>query len=119
MNPRQVQHFRRILLGWRAELLSEMERTVSHLKEEAGNFPDPNDRASQEEEFALELRARDRERKLIHKIGEALEILERDEYGYCEGCGVEIGVRRLEARPTATLCVDCKNLDEIRERQRA
>jgi len=119
MNPRQADHFRRVLRGWRKELLVEVERTVNHLKDEAGNFPDPNDRASQEEEFALELRARDRERKLIHKIGEALEALDRDEYGYCEGCGVEIGVRRLEARPTATLCIDCKTLDEIRERQRA
>ena len=87
------------------------------MQDEASNFPDPNDRATQEEEFALELRTRDRERKLIRKIDEALQDLETGDYGYCEICGVEIGIKRLEARPTATLCIDCKTLDEIKERQ--
>jgi DnaK suppressor protein len=111
-------HFREILVNWKRELMEEVDRTVHHMKDEAANFPDPNDRATQESEFSLELRARDRERKLIKKIDESLASIESDEYGYCEGCGVDIGVRRLEARPTATLCIDCKTLDEIRERQR-
>jgi len=88
------------------------------MQDEATNFPDPNDRATQESEFSLELRTRDRERKLIKKIDEALARIDDHDYGYCEACGVEIGVRRLEARPTATLCIDCKTLDEIREKQR-
>jgi DnaK suppressor protein len=117
MNPRHVKHFRAILNNWKQQLMNEVERTVTHLRDEAANFPDPNDRASQESEFALELRARDRERKLIKKIEESLKDLDNDEYGYCEICGVEIGIRRLEARPTATLCIDCKTLDEIREKQ--
>ncbi len=117
MNPRQMAHFRAILENWKKELLEEMERTVHHLQDEAANFPDPNDRASQESEFALELRTRDRERKLIKKIDESLAKIDSLDYGYCEVCGVEIGIRRLEARPTATLCIDCKTLDEIREKQ--
>lgn len=117
MSEGQVAHFRRILQNWKSELMQEVDRTVHHMKDEAANFPDPNDRATQESEFSLELRTRDRERKLIKKIEEALERLERGEYGYCETCGVEIGLRRLEARPTATQCIDCKTLDEIRERQ--
>ncbi|CAI8965496.1 RNA polymerase-binding protein DksA [Methylocaldum szegediense] len=117
MSEAQVEHFRRILQTWKAELMKEVDRTVHHMQDEAANFPDPNDRATQESEFSLELRTRDRERKLIKKIEEALENLERGEYGYCETCGVEIGLRRLEARPTATQCIDCKTLDEIRERQ--
>ncbi len=117
MNKEQKAHFRQLLLAWKAELLDEVERTVHHMQDEAANFPDPNDRASQESEFALELRTRDRERKLIKKIDEALARIDSDDYGYCEICGVEIGIRRLEARPTATLCFDCKTLDEIRERQ--
>jgi len=117
MNPKQMAHFRSILENWKRELLEEMERTVHHLQDEAANFPDPNDRASQESEFALELRTRDRERKLIKKIDESLAKLDSLDYGYCEVCGVEIGIRRLEARPTATLCIDCKTLDEIREKQ--
>jgi DnaK suppressor protein len=117
MSEGQIAHFRRILQNWKSELMQEVDRTVHHMKDEAANFPDPNDRATQESEFSLELRARDRERKLIKKIEEALERLERGEYGYCETCGVEIGLRRLEARPTATQCIDCKTLDEIRERQ--
>jgi len=117
MNPDQVKHFRAILQNWKRELMEEVDRTVHHMQDEAANFPDPNDRASQESEFALELRTRDRERKLIKKIDESLENLDNDDYGYCDVCGVEIGVRRLEARPTATQCIDCKTLDEIRERQ--
>jgi len=117
MNEDQVAHFRNILLTWKKELMEEVDRTVHHMQDDAANFPDPNDRATQESEFSMELRARDRERKLIKKIDEALGHLDDDEYGYCEACGVEIGVRRLEARPTATLCIDCKILDEIREKQ--
>ncbi|WP_033945466.1 RNA polymerase-binding protein DksA, partial [Pseudomonas aeruginosa] len=92
------------------ELMEEVDRTVHHMQDEAANFPDPADRASQEEEFSLELRARDRERKLIKKIDETLQLIEDEEYGWCDSCGVEIGIRRLEARPTATLCIDCKTL---------
>jgi DnaK suppressor protein len=117
MNEDQVAHFRNILLTWKKELMEEVDRTVHHMQDDAANFPDPNDRATQESEFSMELRARDRERKLIKKINESLEALDNDEYGYCEACGVEIGVKRLEARPTATLCIDCKILDEIREKQ--
>ncbi len=117
MNPAQIEHFRKILLSWRRDLIEEIDRTVQHLQDDAGSFADPNDRATQEEEFALELRTRDRERKLIKKIGESLASLDTGDYGYCEYCGVEIGIRRLEARPTATLCIDCKTLDEIREKQ--
>jgi len=116
MGPNQADHFRQILLNWKRELLEEVDRTVHHMRDEASNFPDPNDRATQEEEFALELRTRDRERKLIKKIDESLINIDSGDYGYCEICGVEIGVRRLEARPTATLCIDCKTLDEIKER---
>lgn len=117
MNDAQVAHFRNILLTWKKELMEEVDRTVHHMQDDAANFPDPNDRATQESEFSMELRARDRERKLIKKIDEALGHLDDNEYGYCEACGVEIGVKRLEARPTATLCIDCKILDEIREKQ--
>ena len=117
MNGKQVQHFKNILLEWKRSLMEEVDRTVHHMQDDAANFPDPNDRATQESEFSMELRARDRERKLIKKIDESMSHLDSDEFGYCETCGVEIGVRRLEARPTATLCIDCKILDEIREKQ--
>jgi DnaK suppressor protein len=117
MNERQLEHFRNILQAWKRDLMEEVDRTVDHMKDEAANFPDPNDRATQESEFSLELRTRDRERKLIKKIDEALGVVDAHEYGYCDTCGIEIGIRRLEARPTATLCIDCKTLDEIRERQ--
>ncbi|HEX5339354.1 MAG TPA: RNA polymerase-binding protein DksA [Gammaproteobacteria bacterium] len=117
MNENQRAHFHNILLGWKRELMEEVDRTVHHMQDEAANFPDPNDRATQESEFSLELRTRDRERKLIKKIDEALVSLDANDYGYCESCGVEIGIRRLEARPTATQCIDCKTLDEIREKQ--
>jgi len=118
MSEAQEAHFRVILGGWKRELMEEVDRTVHHMQDDAANFPDPNDRATQESEFSLELRTRDRERKLIKKIDEALQRLDEHEYGYCESCGVEIGIRRLEARPTATLCIDCKTLDEIREKQK-
>jgi len=117
MNEKQLQHFKELLLAWKKELMEEVDRTMSHLKDEAANFPDPADRASQEEEFSLELRTRDRERKLIKKIDKTIELIESDDYGFCDACGVEIGIRRLEARPTATLCVDCKTIDEIKEKQ--
>ena len=117
MNDEQRGHFRELLLTWRSDLVNEVTKTVGHMKDEAANFPDPADRATQEEEFSLELRARDRERKLIKKIDGTLERISIDDYGYCDACGIEIGIQRLEARPTATLCIDCKTLAEIKERQ--
>lgn len=117
MNDEQLQHFSNILNNWKSELMQEVDRTVTHMQDEAANFPDPNDRATQESEFSLELRTRDRERRLIKKIEESLKDIESGDYGFCETCGIEIGIRRLEARPTATLCIDCKTLDEIREKQ--
>ena len=117
MNEKQLEHFREILNSWKSELMEEVDRTVDHMKDDAANFPDPADRASQEEEFSLELRTRDRERKLIKKIDESLDMTDSGDYGYCDTCGVEIGIRRLEARPTATQCIDCKSLDEIKEKQ--
>jgi len=117
MNEKQSEHFKQILQSWKSELMLEVDRTVTHMKDEASNFPDPADRATQEEEFSLELRTRDRERKLIKKLDSMMERISQDDYGYCDACGVDIGIKRLEARPTATLCIDCKTLDEIREKQ--
>ena len=117
MSENQREHFKSILRNWKSELMQEVDRTVSHMKDEAANFPDPADRATQEEEFSLELRTRDRERKLIKKIDSTIERIEQDDYGFCDACGVEIGIKRLEARPTANLCIDCKTLDEIKEKQ--
>ena len=117
MNPAQRDHFRHILDAWRRELMEQVDRTVNQMQDEAANFPDPLDRATQEEELGIELRTRDRERRLIAKINETLDRIDQDDYGFCETCGIEIGLRRLEARPTATQCVDCKALDELRERQ--
>lgn len=117
MNEAQLAHFKEILTNWRIELMEEVDRTVHHMQDEAANFPDPADRATQEEEFSIELRTRDRERKLIKKIDQTIDRVDQDDYGYCDTCGIEIGLRRLEARPTATQCVDCKSLDEIKERQ--
>lgn len=117
MNDNQREHFRKILTAWRNQLREEVDNTVDHMKNEAANFPDEVDRASQEEEFALELRTRDRERKLIRKIEKTLSLIDSDDFGYCANCGSEIGIRRLEARPTADLCVDCKELAEIKEKQ--
>ncbi|WP_448757463.1 RNA polymerase-binding protein DksA, partial [Aggregatibacter sp.] len=102
---------------WHDQIRDEASRTVAHMQDEASNFPDPSDRATQEEEFSLELRTRDRERKLMKKIESTLKKLDNDDFGYCESCGVEIGIKRLEARPTADLCIDCKTLAEIREKQ--
>jgi len=117
MSDEQLAHFKKILFAWKQELMEEVDRTVHHLKEDASNFADPSDRATQEEEFSLELRTRDRERKLIKKIDKTIDRIEKDDYGFCDSCGVEIGIRRLEARPTATLCIDCKTLSEIKEKQ--
>jgi DnaK suppressor protein len=117
MCPPMRDHFKVILTQLRRQIMEGADRTVTHMKDDAINYPDPNDRASQEEEFRLELRTRDRERRLLKKIEEALQLLNDKEYGYCEVCGIEIGLRRLEARPTATLCIDCKTLDEIKEKQ--
>ncbi|WP_406566716.1 RNA polymerase-binding protein DksA [Coxiella endosymbiont of Dermacentor marginatus] len=117
MNEKQKNHFRKILLQWKKQLMEEVDSTVDHLKEEANIYADPLDRASQEEGFNLELRTRDRERKLIRKIEQSLDSIEESEYGYCEDCSAEIGIRRLEARPTASKCIDCKTFEEIREKQ--
>ncbi|MCH2356518.1 MAG: RNA polymerase-binding protein DksA [Pseudomonadales bacterium] len=117
MNEKQRVHFKQILLDWREELMQEVDRTVHHMQDDAANYPDPADRATQEEEFSLELRTRDRERKLIKKIDSTVELIAADDYGYCDSCGIEIGIRRLEARPTANKCIDCKTLDEIKEKQ--
>lgn len=117
MNKRQLAHFRKILESWKSELSQDINRTVHTMQDEATIFADPNDRASQESDIALELRNRDRERKLIKKIDETIAQIDAGEYGYCESCGIEIGLKRLEARPTATLCIDCKTLDELREKQ--
>ncbi|WP_286234524.1 RNA polymerase-binding protein DksA [Thalassotalea sediminis] len=119
MNAEQLEHFKKILEAWRTQLREEVDRTVTHMKDEAANFPDPVDRAAQEEEFSLELRTRDRERKLIKKIEKTLQLIEEDDFGFCKSCGIEIGIRRLEARPTADLCIECKTLAEIKERQLA
>jgi DnaK suppressor protein len=117
MSSKQLAHFRTILETLKAELMNDIERTVHTMQDEATVFADPNDRASQETDIAIELRNRDRERKLIKKIEETIAQIESGDYGYCNGCGVEIGIKRLEARPTATLCIDCKTLEEVRERQ--
>lgn len=117
MNKEQLEHFQLILLGWKRDLMVEVDRTVSHMKDEAANFPDPNDRATQEEEFSLELRTRDRERKLIRKIDEALKRIEDGSYGYCLETGEEIGIKRLEARPVATLSIEAQERRERREKQ--
>jgi len=117
MNEGQLEHFRSILDDFRQELMEGVDKTVHHMQDEAAIFPDPLDRAAQEEEFGLELRTRDRERKLIRKIQEALGRIDEEEYGFCAACDAEIGIKRLEARPTAELCIDCKTFDEIREKQ--
>jgi DnaK suppressor protein len=117
MNDRQLEHFRQILLAWKRELMEEVDRTVHHMQDEASNFPDPNDRATQESEFGLELRTRDRERKLLKKIDSALERIDSGNYGYCEETGEAIGLRRLEARPVATLSVEAQERREVAERQ--
>ncbi|MFA9949887.1 RNA polymerase-binding protein DksA [Dentiradicibacter hellwigii] len=117
MNPRQLAHFRNILESLKAGLMKDIERTVQTMQDEATVFADPNDRASQETDIAIELRNRDRERKLIKKIDDTIAMINSGDYGYCSACGVEIGIKRLEARPTASLCIDCKTLEEVREKQ--
>jgi DnaK suppressor protein len=117
MSAKQQNHFKKILLQLKEELGEDIDRTVHTMQDEATVFADPNDRASQESDISLELRSRDRERKLIRKIDETIAKIDAGEYGYCDSCGIEIGLKRLEARPTATLCIDCKTLDEMRERQ--
>ena len=117
MEEVQKNFFRQALLNWKNELMQEVDRTVTNMQGESTNFPDPADRATQEEELSLELRTRDRERKLIGKINNTLTLLETEDYGYCEACGIEIGVERLNARPTATLCIDCKTINELKEKR--
>ena len=117
MSAAMKRHFIAVLLLWKEHLLDEMQKTFDHLRAKGETYADPVDRASQEEEFAFELRTRDRERKLINKISTSIEKIKQDDYGWCESCGDEIGIKRLEARPTATHCIDCKTLDEIKERQ--
>ena len=117
MSAAMKKHFNAVLIEWREHLREEMQKTFNHLKNKGESYADPIDRASQEEEFAFELRTRDRERKLLNKIASSLEQIKQDDYGYCYACGIEIGVKRLEARPTATHCIDCKTLDEIKEKQ--
>ncbi len=119
MSAKQLAHFRKILDALKLELAGDIERTVHTMQDEATVFADPNDRASQESDIALELRNRDRERKLIKKVDESIARIDNGEYGFCNACGVEIGLKRLEARPTATLCIDCKELEERREKQMA
>lgn len=119
MTPEQLEFFRQQLLKWKHELMADVDKTIHHMQDEAANFADPNDRATQEEEFSLELRTRDRERKLMSKIDESLNRIDAGDYGICEECGVEIGLERLKARPTAELCIDCKTLQEIKEKQMA
>ena len=116
MSPAQQQHFRGILSAWRQELMEEVDRTVDHMKLDSVHCPDPNDRATQESDMGLELRTRERERKLLSKIDKTLKKIEEHDYGYCESCGVEIGIKRLEARPTADLCIECKTRQEDLER---
>jgi DnaK suppressor protein len=117
MSDRMLAHFRSILVAWKQELMEEVDRTVGHMKNEAANFPDPNDRATQESEFSLELRTRDRERKLLRKIDSALQRIEDGDYGYCAETGEEIGLKRLEARPVATLSVEAQERRELAEKQ--
>lgn len=117
MNEAQLEHFTTVLFAWRRQVMEGVDKTVGHLRDDAENYADPNDRATQEEEFSLELRTRDRERKLLKKIEQAIQRIRENDFGYCEACGVEIGLPRLEVRPTATLCIDCKTVEEIREKQ--
>jgi len=117
MNAKQLAHFRKMLEAWKAELSQDIDTTLHSMQDEQTVFADPNDRATQESDMALELRNRDRERKLIKKINETIAKIDGGDYGYCESCGIEIGLDRLQARPTATMCIDCKTLEEIRERQ--
>ena len=117
MNTKQQKHFLDILASWKEQLQIEQDRTADKIQKNVSHFPDESDRATHEEEFTLELRTRERERKLLSKISESIDDLKSNDYGYCASCGIEIGIRRLEARPTATRCIDCKTIEEIHERQ--
>ncbi|MCK5726800.1 MAG: RNA polymerase-binding protein DksA [Thiotrichaceae bacterium] len=117
MNENQIKHFKEILIAWKNSLINEVDRTVDHMQTEVKNLSDPSDRATQEEEFTFQLRTRDRERMLIRKIEKTLNLTNTEDYGYCKACGIEIGLKRLEARPTAEYCIDCKTTQEIKERQ--
>jgi len=117
MSGEQLDHFEAILVSWKNELMTEVDRTVHHMQDEAANFPDPNDRATQESEFGLELRTRDRERKLLRKINSAIARIEEGTYGFCEETGEEIGLKRLEARPVATMSLEAQERREVAERQ--
>lgn len=119
MTTEQLDYFRELLMTWKRNLMVDVDKTIHHMQDEAANFADPNDRATQEEEFSLELRTRDRERKLMAKIDESLIRIESGDYGICDECGIDIGINRLKARPTAELCIDCKTLQEIKEKQMA
>lgn len=119
MTTEQLDYFRELLLAWKSNLMVDVDKTIHHMQDEAANFADPNDRATQEEEFSLELRTRDRERKLMAKIDESLIRIDSGDYGICEECGIDIGIERLKARPTAEMCIDCKTLQEIKEKQMA
>ena len=118
MNAKQRGHFLSILTSWQSQLQFEQEKTADKIQDNVSNFPDEADRATHEEEFTLELRTRERERKLLSKINESVDDIKLDDYGFCASCGIEIGIRRLEARPTATRCIDCKTIEEIQERQK-
>lgn len=115
MNAADLARFKKILLDWKHAITEQDQAAKQHLQTDTSPLADMNDRASQEEEFSLALRSRDRERKLVKKINAALERIANEEFGYCESCGVEIGIARLEARPTAELCIDCKELEEKKE----
>ncbi len=117
MNTTQLAHFRSLLSEWKQQLMEDFENTVNHMKEDSSPFPDPIDRASQDEGIYLDLRTSDRKRKLLRKIEQALDKIDKGDYGFCDDCGAEIGLRRLEARPTAVKCIDCKTFEEIKERQ--
>lgn len=117
MSDEQLEHFRAILKAWKAQLMTDVDNTLHYMQDESASLPDVNDRATQEEEFAVALRTRDRERKLIRKIDKSLVEIDSGDYGFCQTCGIEIGLKRLEARPTATQCIDCKTLSEIKEVQ--
>jgi DnaK suppressor protein len=117
MNDDQLAHFEKVLNIWKEQLMAERSRTVHDMQSDAANYPDPADRAYQEERFNLELKARDRERKLLKRINDALERIKNLDYGYCSDCGADIGLKRLEARPIATQCIECKTVAEIREKQ--
>ena len=117
MSKRQLNHFKKILKSWKEQLEQEAEKTVNHMQKDSNSLADPNDRATQESEFGLELRTRDRERKLIRKIQSSLIKIDDGTFGYCEETGEEIGLQRLEARPVASLTLEAQERREITEKQ--